>query len=165
MDSVLLAAASTAADILGLTRPATQRLFDAGVLGQTLTDGQRTFVYQQSVEELAKRPITDVADLPPALVLKVGAPTTSEGRSIGWNHLETDTAQRRAPILRWWPVANDVDLVGHLLVVTISGIVVDVSRITRVIYDGRVAFEVEEAHGADTEAWRGQRTKPIPGGL
>lgn len=165
MDPIRVVAASTAANVLEMTRPATQRLLDAGVLGQTLTDGQRTFAYQQAVQDLAAIPIIDVAGLPPALILKVGAPATSEGRRIGWNHLEGDVAKRREPILRWWPVAEDVDLVGHLLVVAVSGVAVDVSRITRVIYDGRAAFEVEEAHDEDAEVWRGHRTKPIPGGL
>lgn len=165
MEPIRVVAASTAAELLKMTRPATQRLFDAGVLGRTITDGQRTFVYEQSVKDLAAMPTINVADLPPALILKVSAPATLEGRRVGWNHLEPDIAKRREPILQWWPVAEDVDLGGHLLVVTVSGVVVDVSRITSVTHDGRAAFEVEEAHGEDAEAWRGQRTKPIPGGL
>lgn len=168
-----LMAAPAVASYLGIARPSALQIIHTGLAGPIYHDGQREAVESKIIKEIADRPMTDLSQLPPAIIVRVGPPEidTSEDsrRWVGW-HRNAPRKVQRDGISRWWRVRDAKRLAeppGHLFVVTVSGLVVDVARITDASQEGIYsAFELDDPADDDDEAqmWRNVRLRPIGGG-
>lgn len=167
--TINLTAAAAVAPSLAVSRPAAAKLIECGVLGPDYSDGQRHLVQTTKVHDIAARAVVPLHQLPAALVVKPAAPTldtTEDPREwLGWRQ-DAKPEPQRAGVTRWWSVRNAEQLVGELFIVSVSGVVVDVSRISAVASTYRgISFGVTNPPGGDTdaEAWRDIRI-PIAGG-
>jgi hypothetical protein len=155
---------------LGFSIPSAIRLMRAGLAGTIYSDGQREMVSRARVDELAARRMRDLASLPPAFILRVGPPqedTSDDPRPwYGWDDLARGDSVTFG-ISRRWPVRDAEQLRGHLLVVTVSGVVAHVARIADVSpVDDEWAFKLVEPNPDDREAraWRDIRVPTAGGG-
>lgn len=156
---------------LAIARSSALQLIEAGLAGRRYVEGQRQMVERGRVEVLAKRtPVDLTACLPPALVVRVGPPqrdTTNDPRDwYGWYELAPKDARRNG-VSRWWRVRDAESLIGRLFVVTVSGFVVDVSRIADARSDrSDWAFQLVDpsASDADAKSWQAVRLKSVGGG-
>jgi hypothetical protein len=156
---------------LALHRESAIRLMHAGLAGRLYTDGQREMVELTRVEELGARPLKDLAELPPALLLRVGAPEpdTDPENNRGWKgwYQDAPREEQLAGVTRRWPVSHAEVLIGQLLVVSVSGFIVEVGRIesaTQYSSDLTWAFVIRDADDAEAAAWRNIRTRQPGGG-
>lgn len=170
MEPVELVGPPVVASALGLARPSAVRLMQAGLAGRLYTDGQREMVERSHVAALAGRPLKELDDLPPALIVRAGPPHkdgSDDSRDwYGW-HAAASKEARRAGVSRWWVVRDADQLAGQLFVVTVSGIVVDVARIAGAISaEDFWAFRLTDPadDDSDAHAWHGLRLRPVAGG-
>lgn len=155
----------------GFSIPSAIRLMRAGLAGPVYTDGQREMVSRKLVDELARlHPLTDLADLPPAFILRVGprhADTSKDDRPwYGWDQMDREGSVRFG-ISRRWPVRDAEKLRGRLLVVTVSGVPAHVARIADVTPIGdEWGFELADPRLDDTDAnaWQNVRVPTTGGG-
>ena len=111
------------------------RLGLAGLLGQPYDGGRGLLYCPKAVKALAAWPLVR-APAEPATVLRVGPAVRSDDPDnrpwVGWHQKlwETQTQQKNAiaGVDRWWQIRTVEP--GRLLVVTVSGFVVLVARIT-----------------------------------
>jgi hypothetical protein len=150
---------------LGFSIPSAIRLMRAGLAGPVYTDGQREMVSRKLVDKLARRqPLTDLADLPAAFVLRVGPrqedPSKEDDRPwYGWDEMDREGSVRFG-ISRKWPVRDAEKLRGRLLIVTVSGVVAHVARIVDVTPIGdEWGFELTDPRPDDTEAQAWQNVR------
>jgi hypothetical protein len=179
-DTVIeLMAAPAVAAYLGIARPSALQIIRTGLAGPIYSDGQREAVDARIIEKIKIRPVTELDRLPPAIVVRVGAPQIDlddpPGHEwkvrtwFGW-HKNAPKADQRAGTSRWWRV-RDADRLaqppGQLFVVTVSGLVVDVTRIKGASQDGSYwAFDLRDPTSDDSDAqvWRDVRLRPVGGG-
>lgn len=141
--------ASDAAAQLGLARAQGARLAETGMLGVLhRTPSGSLFADNEIVARLAARKPRIKKELPPALVLRVGAPTheTGQHQQERWSgfHISMPDRQVCESALRWWPVrdAERLSAQGTMIVVSVATFPAWVGRITGVSSTaGRVAFD------------------------
>lgn len=162
---MLLTATEAAAALrVGLTQVKTMRA--CGLL-QATPIGKRWVYESETITKLA-----EARELDPhirALVVRMGAPTPA-GESartwLGWRE-DWDRETKDLAISRWWPVsrADAVDLVGHPLIATVAGLIVDVRTIASVVPDepqnDRRAFELADCDKG--KPWIGMWLRLGPG--
>ena len=159
--------------LLDLDRDSAVRIMNTGLAGTVYTDGPRSTVARSRVEDLAdKRPEKELSSLPPALILRVDEPEeVNDGeagrRWKGW-HAKASRDERLAGVTSRWYVNRADLLVGQLLVVAVSGFVVEVGRISgasQFASDRSWSFDILEPDDLDAQAneWRDIRVR-MPGG-
>lgn len=158
--------------LLGLDRDSAVRIMNTGLAGTVYADGSRSAVAREAVEALAKRSERDLAELPPALILRVDEPEEVDDPETGrkWKgwHAKASRDEQLAGVTARWYVNQANLLVGQLLVVSISGFVVDVGRISganQFESDRSWSFTIAEPDELDSQSneWRNIRTR-MPGG-
>jgi hypothetical protein len=157
---------------LGLDRDSAVRIMNTGLAGSVYTDGSRSTVACTEVDALANRCERDLSELPPALILRVDEPEEVDDPEAGRNwkgwHAKAARDEQLAGITSRWYVNRANLLTGQLLVVSVSGFVVEVARISgasQFASDRSWSFTLAEPDELDAQAneWRNIRTR-MPGG-
>lgn len=168
-----LLTAPAVAKALEVAKPTAERLIEAGILG-TVYQGERSrMVASAEVNRFLDRPLRQLEDLPPALIVRpapVARVEHDDDREwIGW-HPQMPAEIADLALDRWWPVADREELKGKLLVAVLGPMPVRVRRIEEVedqSENGRVAFNTSNPTASDQDAkvWRESRIAALPGGL
>ena len=163
-DPLPVIAASEAATQLGVARAQGARLAATGMLGPLhRTPGGSLFADTPVIERLGQRVPRTKAELPSALVLRLGPPQRegdeTQDRWFGF-HVSMTTQQVQESALRWWPVRDAEELSARrvLIVVSVATFPAWVGRISSTkARSGRVAFAAEPDSGDDAQQYLSSR--------
>jgi hypothetical protein len=158
---------------LNIARSSAFRLMRAGLAGDLYTFVQYEMVECELVDLLAdRRPMVDLAGLPPALIVRAGSPQRDISKDprpwYGWHDKYKEDSVKFG-ISRWWEIREPHKLAGQLFVVTVSGFTVHVARLGENPRPSDIepTWELDltepAAAAADADAWRDIRVK-TPGG-